>query len=49
MIPEGRESLATVRDAVAGLRELRAKMAKRKGYRALTDAELKAAKDRGRP
>jgi prevent-host-death family protein len=49
MIPEGRESLATVRDAVAGLRELRAKMAKRKGYRALTDAELKAAKDRGCP
>jgi prevent-host-death family protein len=31
MIPEGRESLATVRDAVAGLRGFRARMAKRKG------------------
>jgi prevent-host-death family protein len=49
MIPEGRESLETVRDAVAGLRGLRAKMAKRKGYRALTDAEIKAAADQGRP
>jgi prevent-host-death family protein len=49
MIPEGRESLATVRNAVAGLRLLRAKMAKRKGYRAPTDAELKAAADQGRP
>jgi prevent-host-death family protein len=49
MIPEGRESLATVRDAVTGLRELRASMAKRKGYRAPTDVELKAARDRGRP
>lgn len=49
MIPEGRESLATVRDAVAGLRGLRARMAKRKGYRAPTDAEIKAAADQGRP
>jgi prevent-host-death family protein len=48
MIPEGRESLATVRDAVSGLRELRAKMARRKGYRALADAELKAARNQGR-
>jgi len=49
IIPEGRESLATVRDAVAGLRGLRTKMAKRKGYRAPTDAELKAAANQRRP
>jgi prevent-host-death family protein len=49
IIPEGRESLATVRNAVAGLRGLREKLAKRKGYRAPTDAELKAAADQGRP
>ena len=49
MIAEGRESLVTVRNAVAGLRELRARMAKRKGYRAPTDAELKEAVDQGRP
>jgi prevent-host-death family protein len=49
MIPEGRESLATVRGAVTGLRDLRAKMARRKGYRTPTDAELRAARDQGRP
>ena len=49
MIPEGRESLASVRDAVAGLRGLRARMAKRRGYKAPTDAELKAAVNQGRP
>jgi prevent-host-death family protein len=49
MIPEGRESLVTVRDAVAGLRVLRTKMAKRRGYRTPTDAELKAAANQGRP
>jgi len=49
IIPEGRESLVTVRDAVAGLRGLRSKMAQRKGYRPPTDAELKAAANQGRP
>ncbi len=49
IIPEGRSSLATVRDAVAGLRGLRTKMAKRKGYRPPTDAELRAAANQGRP
>ncbi len=49
IIPEGRESLATVREAVAELRRLRARMVKRKGYRAPTDVEFKAARDKGRP
>jgi prevent-host-death family protein len=48
MIPEGRESLATVREAVAGLRELRARMMKRKGYKLPSDGDLKAARDQGR-
>jgi prevent-host-death family protein len=48
-IPEGRESPATVQDAVAKLRVMRAKMAKRKGYKAPTDAGLKSARDRNRP
>jgi hypothetical protein len=48
MVPEGRESPATVQDAMIGLRRLRAKMAKRKGYRALTDIELKTAANQGR-
>jgi len=49
IIPEGRESLPAVREAVAGLRGLRARMAKRKGYKAPTDSELKAAANQGRP
>jgi hypothetical protein len=49
MTSSQRGSLAEVRDAVAGLRELRAKMAKRKGYKAPTDAELKAAVNQGHP
>jgi prevent-host-death family protein len=48
MIPEGRESLTSVRDAVAGLRGLRAKMSARRGYKAPTDAELKASVNQGR-
>ncbi|HEX4136247.1 MAG TPA: type II toxin-antitoxin system prevent-host-death family antitoxin [Bryobacteraceae bacterium] len=49
IVPEGRESLTTVREAIAGLRDLRTKMAKRRGYRAPTDAELKNAVNQGRP
>src|ERR1700691_1444937 len=49
MIAHGRESLATVRDAVAGGRDRRGKTIKRKGYRAPTDAELKAARGQAPP
>ncbi len=50
IIAEGRESLAAVRDAVAGLRELSARWRSAREYNACsTDAELKAAVDKGRP
>ncbi|HVY70564.1 MAG TPA: type II toxin-antitoxin system prevent-host-death family antitoxin [Verrucomicrobiae bacterium] len=46
IVPEGRASLAGVRSAVAGVRELREKIAARKGK--LTLAELKSAVAEGR-
>ena len=49
IVPEGRESLESVREAVAGLRALRARMVKRKGTRLLRDAEILSAVNKGRP
>jgi len=49
IIPEGGASRESIREAVAGLRELRTKMAGRKGFRPLTDAAIKAAINEGRP
>ncbi len=50
MVPEGVPSLADVRLAVAGLRELRNEIQARfKGKAKLTDAEVRAAIDEGRP
>ena len=49
IVPENGASLESIREAVAGLRELRARMAGRKGYRLLNDAAIKAAIDEGRP
>ena len=50
MVPEGVPSLADVRVAVAGLRELRNEIRDRfKGKAKLSDAEVRAAIDEGRP
>ncbi|HVY92351.1 MAG TPA: type II toxin-antitoxin system prevent-host-death family antitoxin [Bryobacteraceae bacterium] len=48
IVPEGRASLESVREAVEGLRALRKRMARRKGFRPLTDAEIRSAINEGR-
>jgi prevent-host-death family protein len=48
IVPEGRRSAEQVRAAVAGLRELRRDIRARTRGR-LTDAEVRAAIDEGRP
>lgn len=49
IVPEGRRSLAQVREAVEGLRALRREMAKRPGFKPLTNKEIKDAINEGRP
>ena len=49
IIPEGRTSLANIQQAVRDLRALRSSMAKRRGFKPLTDAEIRSAIDEGRP
>jgi prevent-host-death family protein len=48
LIPEGRPSLDNVRQAVAGMRALRAEMAQRKGFKPITDREIRDAINEGR-
>ena len=48
IVPEGGGSRESVRDAVAGLRALRARTAARKGFRPLSDAAIRAAINEGR-
>jgi prevent-host-death family protein len=48
LVPEGGASLAHVRQTVADLRAGRSAMARRRGYKALTDREVKKAIDEGR-
>jgi prevent-host-death family protein len=48
MIPEGSASRESIREAVLGMRALRAKIGRRKGFRPVTDAEMKSAIDEGR-
>ena len=48
MIPEGHPSLAKVRRAVADLRALRAEMAKRRGFKPLSDKEIRGLIEEGR-
>jgi prevent-host-death family protein len=48
LIPEGRPSLDKVRQAVAGMRSLRAEMAQRKGFKPITDKEIRDAINEGR-
>ena len=50
MVPEGRQSLESVRQAVAGLQELQKQILNRsKGKAKLSDAEVRAAIEEGRP
>ena len=43
IVPEGGASRESVRDAVASLRALRARIASRKGFRPLSDAAIRSA------
>ena len=49
IIPEGRPALTEVRQAVDELRALRQEMAKRRGFKPLTDKEIRDAIEEGRP
>jgi prevent-host-death family protein len=48
IVPEGRSSLEEVRRAIHSMRENRRRMAKRKGFKPLTDKEIKDAINEGR-
>jgi prevent-host-death family protein len=49
LVPEGGANLAQCRQAVADLRAGRSLMAQRRGFRALTDREIKDSIAEGRP
>ena len=49
LVPEGGANLEQTRQAVADLRAGRSLMAKRRGFKPLTDREIKAAIEEGRP
>ena len=48
IVPEGRDSLETVRRAIQSMRENRKRMAQRKGFKPLTDKEIRDAINEGR-
>jgi prevent-host-death family protein len=48
IVPEGDRSLDTVRQAVKDIRALRKEIAQRKGFKPLTDKEIKDAINEGR-
>jgi prevent-host-death family protein len=48
IVPEGRDSLEEVRRAIQSMRENRRRMAQRKGFRPLTDKEIRDAINAGR-
>jgi prevent-host-death family protein len=48
IVPEGRGSLEEVRRAIHSMRENRRRMAKRKGFKPLTDREIREAINEGR-
>jgi prevent-host-death family protein len=49
IIPEGRPSLARIQLAAQDLKNLRQEIGKRKGFKPLTDKEIKDAINQGRP
>ncbi len=48
LMPEGRPSFDKVCQAVAGMRALRTEMAQRKGFKPITDKEIRNAINEGR-
>jgi prevent-host-death family protein len=48
IVPEGRATLDSVRRAIQSMRENRRRMAQRKGFKPLTDKEIKDAINEGR-
>jgi prevent-host-death family protein len=48
IVPEGRDSLEAVRRAIQSMRENRRRMAQRKGFKPLTDKEIRDAINEGR-
>ena len=48
IVPEGQKSLDGVRRAVESMRRMREQMSKRKGFKPLTDKEIKDAINEGR-
>jgi prevent-host-death family protein len=48
IVPEGRDSLEAVRRAIQSMRENRRRMAQRKGFKPLTDKEIRDAINAGR-
>jgi prevent-host-death family protein len=48
MVPEAERSMETVRQAVESMRALREEMAERKGFKPLTDKEIRDAINEGR-
>ncbi len=49
LVPEGAANLAHLSQTVADLRAVRSRMAKRRGFKPLTDREIKQAIESGRP
>ena len=49
LIPEGRPALRQVREAVSELQALRQEMARRRGFKPLTDKDIRDAIEEGRP
>jgi len=49
LIPEGGSNLKHIQEAVAELRAGRSSMAKRRGFKPLTDREIKDSIEQGRP
>lgn len=48
LIPEGREDLSDIREAVEASKRLQRDMSKRRGFRPITDKEIEKAKEQGR-
>lgn len=48
IVPEGEKSLESVRRAIQSIRENRLRMAQRKGFKPLTDKEIRDAINEGR-
>ena len=49
MVPEGRSSVRQIREAAMELKALRRQMARRRGFKPVTDTEIRKAIEEGRP